>query len=164
MLFVALLVVFTLLAAGTDRLGVPGLPDWRARMRLAMVLALLLIGADHWLTPARYLAMMPGYLPLHRPLVLFTGACEIAGALGLLLPRTRRLAATMLALYFVCVFPANLHNALHGLAVDGLPRAQWYYWLRLPFQPLIIAWALYAGGLLNPRGRCEEPAALRAAG
>ncbi len=118
-------------------------------MRLALVLALLLVGVDHWLTPARYLAMMPAYLPWHLELVLLTGACEIAGAFGLLWTRTRRLAGGLLALYFVCVFPANLHNALNGLQVDGLPNAQWYYWLRLPFQPLIILWTLYAAERLQ---------------
>jgi len=149
MLFVALLLLFSLLAAAASRLGVPGLPDWPARMRLALALALLLIGLDHWLTPQRYLAMMPPYLPWHLELVLLTGVCEIAGAIGLLWPRTRRLAGALLALYFVCVFPANLHNALHGLNVDGLPSAHWYYWLRLPFQPLIILWTLYASGWLR---------------
>ncbi|NQD91658.1 DoxX family membrane protein [Pseudomonas sp. CrR25] len=127
-------------------------------MRLAMVLALMLAGSDHLLNPQRYLPMMPEVLPYHLELVLFTGVCELAGAVGLLLPRWRRYAAMALALYFVCVFPANLKNALDGLNVEGLPAATWYYWLRLPFQPLIICWALYAGGLL---GR-QHPAAATA--
>ena len=151
MFFVALLIVLCIGAWGAHRLGLPGLANWPARMRLALAAALVFAGIDHWLTPERYLPMMPDYLPWHLPLVLFTGTCEIAGALGLLLPRTRRLAAALLALYFVCVFPANLHNALNGLTVDGLPQEQWYYWLRLPFQPLIILWTLYAGGLLPRR-------------
>lgn len=158
MFFVILLMVLCMTAAAASRLGAPGLSDWPARMRMALALALLFAGTDHWLTPERYLPMMPDYLPWHLPLVLFTGACEIAGALGLLLPATRRLAAALLALYFVCVFPANIHNAMHGLAVEGLPQAQWYYWLRLPFQPLIILWTLYAGGLLPRRRSAPAPA------
>jgi uncharacterized membrane protein len=114
-----------------------------------MALALVLVGADHWVSPQRYLAMMPAWIPLHLELVLFTGAAEIAGALGLLVPKLRRLAGFMLALYFVAVFPANVHNALNGLAVEGLPQAGWYYWARLPFQPLAIWWALYASGLIR---------------
>jgi uncharacterized membrane protein len=42
----------------------------------------------------------------------------------------------MLAIYFVCVFPANIKNAIEGLSVQGLPGANWYYWMRLLFQPL----------------------------
>ena len=116
----ALLVLIALLAAA---LRVPG---WPARMRIAMAVALLLVGTDHWINPQRYLPMMPPWVPLHLEMVLFTGTAEIAGALGLLVPRLRRAAGFMLALYFVAVFPANIHNALHGLAVEGLPQAQWY--------------------------------------
>jgi uncharacterized membrane protein len=72
----------------------------------------------------------------------------------LLVPRLRRLAGAMLALYFVAVFPANIHNALNGLSVDGLPQSGWYYWVRLPFQPLAIWWALYSAELIRwPFGR-----------
>ena len=106
--------------------------------------------------PDRYLAMMPDLLPYHLELVLFTGLCELAGAIGLLLPRWRRWAALALALYFVCVFPANIKNALDGLDVEGLPAATWYYWLRLPMQPLIILWALYAGELIGRRHMATE--------
>jgi uncharacterized membrane protein len=100
--------------------------------------------------------MLPDFLPYHRELVLFTGLCELAGAIGLLLPRWRRWAAMALALYFVCVFPANIKNALDGLSVEGLPAATWYYWLRLPFQPPIVLWALYAGGLIGGTRTAQE--------
>ena len=148
MMFFALLVVIALVAAGLHRLRVPGVADWPARMRLAMALALLFAGTDHWVNPQRYLGMLPAWVPLPLETVLFTGAAEIAGAVGLLLPRLRRIAGLTLAAYFVAVFPANLHNALNGLAVDGLPQAAWYYWVRLPFQPLAIWWALYAAQII----------------
>lgn len=143
MLFFALLLALTLGA------WLLPLSDWPARMRLALAFALVLVGSDHWLNPQRYLPMMPDWVPLHREMVLFTGAAEIAGAFGLMVARLRRLAGFMLALYFVAVFPANIHNAVHGLAVEGLPQAQWYYWLRLPFQPLALWWALYSAGLVR---------------
>lgn len=161
MLFITLLITLTLLAALADRLGAPGLAGWPARMRLGMAVALLLVGSDHLLTPQRYLPMLPDFLPYHLELVLFTGLCELAGAIGLLLPRWRRWAAMALALYFVCVFPANIKNALDGLNVEGLPAATWYYWLRLPFQPLIVLWALYAGELLGRKGNVQDAGAGR---
>jgi uncharacterized membrane protein len=137
MLFFALLLVLAVLA-------IPAAKGWPARMRIAMALALFFVGSDHWIHPQRYLAMMPPWIPLHLELVLFTGAAEIAGGIGLLWSRTRRLAGLMLAIYFVAVFPANIHNAVNGLAVEGLPQAAWYYWARLPFQPLAIWWALFS--------------------
>jgi len=154
-------VLFFGLLAFLAVLAIPLVRAWPARMRLAMAVALFLIGSDHWLHPARYLAMMPPWIPLHLELVLFTGAAEIAGGLGLLIPNTRRLAGVMLAIYFVAVFPANIHNALNGLSVEGLPDARWYYWVRLPFQPLAIWWALYAAEVIRwpfvGRRRLEVP-------
>lgn len=141
MLFFALLILLALAARAVSMLT-----DWPARMRLAMAVALVLAGIDHWLTPERYLSMMPPWIPLHLELVLLTGAAEIAGAAGLLLPRFRAAAGLMLAVYFVAVFPANIHNALSGPAVPGLPDDAWYYWVRLAFQPLAIWWALYSSG------------------
>ena len=149
MLFIALLFSLTALASLAHRCGAPGVANWPQRMRLAMAVALLMAGSDHLLTPERYLAMMPDYLPAPLQLVLFTGLCELAGAVGLMLPRCRCYAAIALAIYFVCVFPANIKNAMDGLQVAGLPAATWYYWLRLPFQPLIILWVLYAGELIG---------------
>lgn len=111
--------------------------------------ALLLAGSDHLRNPGRYLPMLPGFVPWPSRTVAFTGLCEIAGAIGLLLPQTRMLAGWALALYFVCVFPANVRNALQGLEAAHLPSAQWYYWFRLPFQPLAIWWALLAGGAIR---------------
>jgi uncharacterized membrane protein len=93
--------------------------------------------------------MMPPWIALHLELVLFTGAAEIAGAIGLLWRRTRGIAGLALALYFIAVFPANIHNALNSVAIDGLPQAAWYYWVRLPFQPLAVWWALFSAGLIE---------------
>ena len=150
MLFFGLLLVLTLLA-------VPVAKTWPARMRLAMALSLFFVGSDHWIHPERYLAMMPPWIPLHLELALFTGAAEIGGGLGLLVPRFRTLAGVLLAVYFVAVFPANLHNALNGLSVEGLPEAGWYYWARLPFQPLAIWWALFSAEVIRWPARPPLP-------
>jgi uncharacterized membrane protein len=159
MIFFAALVVLTLAATLASKAHVPGLDDWPARMRLAMAAALWFFGADHLLNVERYLAMMPGFVPWPVETVLFTGLCEIAGGLGLLIPRMTRLAGIMLAIYFVAVFPANIKNALDGLNVDGLPTASWYYWVRLLFQPVAIWWALYASEVIEwPRHRGSSAA------
>ena len=150
MLFFAVLGLATALAALASRLGAPALATWPARMRAGMALGLLLFGADHLATPARYLAMLPDAVPFPSFVVAFTGLCEIAGAFGLLAPRFRKPAGAMLALYFVCVFPANLRNALTGGAgVEGLSGAPaWYFHLRLLFQPLAVWWALRAAEII----------------
>lgn len=149
MLFVLLLGGVAAIAMALHHLRVPGLADWPSRMRVAMAFALAFAGADHLVTPGRYIPMIEGFIP-HAPfVVLLTGLCELAGAAGLLLRRTRKTAAICLAVYFVCVFPANINNALNGLVVDGLPQAAWYYWARLAFQPAIVWWALVAGEVMR---------------
>lgn len=149
MIFFLALVVLTTAAWLAHLLGVPGLADGPARMRLALAAALVFFGTDHLLTPERYLPMVEGLVPWPAFIVALTGVCEIAGGLGLLVPRLRRLAGIMLAIYFVAVFPANIRNALQGLSVAGLPDAQWYYWLRLAFQPVAIWWALICAGVIR---------------
>ncbi len=147
--FAFLLTVFaaTTLAA---RLGVAAFAGIPTRMRWSLAAALLFFGTDHLVNPGRYLPMMPDFVPFPYEVVLFTGLCEIAGAVGLLVPRLRRLAGILLAVYFVCVFPANIKNAIEGLDVEGLPAAAWYYWVRLLFQPLAIWWALRAAEVIGP--------------
>jgi uncharacterized membrane protein len=158
MLFFALIAIITLLAKLVLSFAAPTAADWRNAMRLGLAAALIFTGIDHLITPQRYLPMMPSFVPWPAEIVAFTGVCEIAGAVGLFIPRLRTLAGIMLAVYFVCVFPANIRNAIEGLSVDGLPGAGWYYWARLAFQPLVIWWTLYASAVIGwPfRGRAHE--------
>ena len=149
MIFFGLIIVVTLATAVLSRLNVSGLSDWRTCMRWGLALALVATGLDHLANPGRYLPMMPDFVPLHSQVIFFTGLCELAGAFGLLVVKLRWWAAVMLSIYFVCVFPANVKNAVEGLAVEGLPSATWYYWIRLLFQPIVIWWSLYVGGVTN---------------
>ena len=54
-------------------------------------------------------------------MVTLTGLAEIAGALGLLVPRLAPWAAGGLALLLLTVFPANVHAARHALSIGGRP-------------------------------------------
>ena len=88
-------------------------------------------------------------LPFPREIVIFTGACEVAGGIGLLVPRTRRLAGVMLALYALAVWPANIYHALWAVHVNGLPDSWWYHGPRLTFQLVFIWWPLWASGVTD---------------
>ena len=108
-------------------------------------------GVLHVLAPAVFLPIMPPKIPYPRQVVVGTGVAEILGGLGLLIPRTRKAAATGLALYAVCVYPANLYHAFARRTVPPLPDIWWYHAPRLAFQPVFVWWALFAGGLLPRR-------------
>jgi uncharacterized membrane protein len=99
-------------------------------------------GALHFLRPGIYEQIVPDYLPAHHELVLASGVAEIAGALAVIAPRTRRVGGLWLAATLVAVFPANVHMALHPDRYSGLSSA--LLWGRLVLQPLAIWWALAA--------------------
>ena len=114
--------------------------------------AYLAAGVLHLLTPETFVQITPAWVPRPHDVILVTGACEIAGAAGLMTRRFRRAAAAALALYAVCVFPANIGHALTN--VPAVPGGWWYHAPRLLAQPLLVWWALYAGGLARgPRVR-----------
>ena len=100
-------------------------------------LAALFTGAGimHFVAPDQYMRVMPPYLPQPRALVLISGAAEIAGGLGLLVPQLRRYAAWGLIALLVAVFPANVY-----MAQEGIMGPPWALWARLPMQAVLIWW------------------------
>jgi len=112
---------------------------WSQRLLVAFFTA---AGALHFLRPAMYEQIVPDYMPAEHELVLASGAAELAGALGVIPQRTRRIAGLWLIATLVAVFPANVHMALHPDRYPGLPPA--LLWGRLPLQALVIWWVLAA--------------------
>ncbi|GLS54690.1 hypothetical protein GCM10007886_28730 [Methylobacterium gregans] len=123
--------------------------DGRAWLRTALAGLYAGIGAVHLARPDLLMPIMPDWVPEPRFVILATGLCEIAGAAALLGRRFRRAAAIGLALYAVCVYPANLKHALDHIAVPGIPDSWWYHGPRLAFQPVLVWAALWAGGLVD---------------
>jgi len=119
------------------------------------VLALLygLAGILHVAAPHPFIGIVPHWVPQPALVVLLTGLAELAGAIGLLQSRSlalRRAAGWGLAAYALCVWPANVQHMLLDLAKpdgEGLPLA--YHIPRLAFQPVLIWWALWAGGAID---------------
>lgn len=118
------------------------------QLALRIVLALVFIGAGitHFLPAVQstMAAMIPPRMrttglasPLN--LVLFTGVCEIAGGIGLLLPPTTLLAGIALIVFLAAVFPANAYAAGHRqrfgrVAIPFFPRLT----AQLVFMALIV--------------------------
>ena len=129
----------------------------RTGLRWLLAAAFAFAGYAHIANPAPFLAITPGWVPFAEDVIFWTGVAEILGALGLLVPRTRRAAGWALTAYTVAVYPANLVHALNDLESGaGLPLA--YHLPRLAFQPVIVWWCLFAGGVIDwPfRGRRTE--------
>jgi uncharacterized membrane protein len=128
----------------------------RVRTGLRWVLAAFyfLAGVAHLRSPAGFLAITPHWVPYPAQIVTFTGLAEIAGAIGLLIPQVRKAAGIGLALYAVCVFPANINHALNNISVGGTEMSWAYHGPRLLFQPVFVWLALWAGTVTEwPFGR-----------
>jgi uncharacterized membrane protein len=121
----------------------------RSLMLVLLAVVYFAFGVFHVVDPAAFLAIMPPLIPFPRDVVIFTGLCEIAGAGGLLFARTRWLAGVMLALYAICVFPANVYHALAHVHVPPLPDSWWYHAPRLAAQPVIVWWSLYCARVID---------------
>ena len=84
-------------------------------MRFLMSAFYCAAGVLHLYSPEPFLLITPGWVPLPRLVIQATGICEIAGAIALLTSRFRMIAGWLLALYAVCVFPANIKHAIEGI-------------------------------------------------
>lgn len=136
---------------------------WPARLLLAA--AFLTAGVAHIVSPGGFLKITPAWVWWPDQVIFATGLCEIAGAAGLLTSRFRRWSGIMLALYTVCVFPANINHALNHIAVGQTTLGWWYHGPRLAFQPVIVWWCLFAGGVTNkPFSPRRAPGSDRARG
>jgi uncharacterized membrane protein len=121
----------------------------RNALRWLLAAIYLAAGMLHIAAPRAFLTIVPGRVPFPHEVVFLTGLCEIAGAAGLMTARWRWIAAVMLALYAACVFPANIKHAIDGLAYGRNTLGWGYHGPRLLFQPVIIWWTLFAGGVID---------------
>ena len=117
-------------------------PARRPWLRYGLALLFVGAGALHFMHPETYLRIMPPALPAPRLLVLLSGAAEVLGGLGLLLPATRRWATWGLLALLVAVFPANVYMVQ---LAEQLHVPAWTLWARLPVQPLLM-WAVWRAG------------------
>ena len=132
----------------------------RTALRWLLALAYLIAGIAHLRSPAGFLQITPGWVPVPALVVAATGLAEIAGAIALAaIPRLRQAAGIGLALYAVCVFPANINHALNHIALGGRALGWWYHGPRFFLQPVLVWLALWTGGVIDwPfRGRTQVP-------
>lgn len=122
--------------------------------RVALGLMMIGAGIGH-LTFARreFRAQVPRWLPTDPAfqdfVVVSSGVMEVAmGLATIVLVRRKREMGLTLAVFYVLVFPGNLSQ--YTYRVDGLGMdTDRKRFTRLWFQPVLIAWALWASGALE---------------
>ena len=112
--------------------------------RILAAVLFTLAGINHFLHPPMYVAIVPPPFPAKAALVAISGVAEIAGGLGLLVPRLRRAAGWGLIALLVAVFPANVYMAGWPERIPQVHIARWLLWARLPMQVGFIAWIWFA--------------------
>jgi uncharacterized membrane protein len=118
-------------------LGVRPLGTWRDAARGALAIMLVFTASAHFTAMKHDLvAMIPPPFTGNLAIITVTGVLEIAGAVGILIPRTRRVAGICLVLLFVALLPANVSAALRGVTLRG--ESVTPLWLRVPLQILFI--------------------------
>lgn len=138
MIVLFVLLISLLLYRAIGALGVAALASWTGATRYALATMLVFTASAHFTKMKSDLVrMMPDWIPRPMALVYFTGVCEIAGAIGLLLPSVRQAAGLALIVFFIVVFPANVKAARSGVGIGG--KRPTPLWLRASMQVLFIA-------------------------
>jgi uncharacterized membrane protein len=110
-------------------------------LRGVLAFAIIIVGITHFIRPEQYARIVPAVLPYPVALVYISGVFEILGGIGLLIPQVSVAAAWGLIALFIAVFPANINQAIYSIPIDGIPHHPLLYWVRLPFQAVLISWA-----------------------
>ncbi len=129
----------------TSPLGGPGL---RTVLRWLLGGALVGAGIGHLTTQrSEFQAQVPGWFPIDEDVVVIaSGIVEIAlGAALIGLPRHRVIVGTVVAAFFVVIFPGNIAQWTEGVDAFGLDTDEQRF-ARLFFQPVLVIWALGATG------------------
>ncbi|WP_456845878.1 DoxX family protein [Cellulomonas sp. P5_C6] len=116
--------------------------------RIALGAGLLFAGTSH-LTWSRteFRAQVPPWIPVSADaVVLGSGVAELAiGGALVALPKQRVTVGAIAAAFFVAIFPGNISQLVTRTDAFHLDsdRARA---IRLLFQPLLVAWALWSTG------------------
>lgn len=125
-----------------------GRARWQILLRWLLGGALIGAGTAHLTTQREeFQAQVPNWFPLDDDLVVVgSGVVELAlGAALIGLPRHRVMVGTIVAAFFVAIFPGNIAQWMEGTDAFGLDSDRRRF-VRLFFQPVLVAWALGSTG------------------
>jgi uncharacterized membrane protein len=124
-------------------------PIARIIMRGLLALFFAGAGAAHLVVPHELLRITPSWVPFPSTVILVSGLVELVCAVALLTQSLRYAAGIALAVYSLCVWPANFKHALEGIQIAQIPSAWWYHGPRLAMQPIIMWWSLFSAGVVD---------------
>ena len=117
--------------------------------RILLALFMVYAGISHLsFNRIDFQAQVPDWVPLSKDLVvILSGIVEIVLGLGLALWKNKRIEfGWALAIFFVLIFPGNISQYVEGRDAFGALDSDRARLIRLFFQPVLIAWALWSSG------------------
>ncbi len=124
-------------------------------LRVLLAVFYAYAGYAHIANPAPFLAITPDWVPAPEAVIYWTGIAEIAGAIALIQPFSkplRKAGGIGLALYAICVWPANINHMMMDMASADGGAGMGYHIPRMIAQPIFIWLALWTGEVIG-KGR-----------
>src|SRR4051812_38787064 len=107
----------------------------RGWMRWVLTAFYSAAGVAHILVPDKLLTITPSWVPFAPQVIVLTGLFEFAASAALLTTPFRKWAGIAMALYALCVWPANFKHAVDGIALPYIGTSWLYHGPRLALQP-----------------------------
>jgi uncharacterized membrane protein len=125
--------------------------DTRARAVMRWVIAAFYVaaGVAHIAVPEKLLSITPSWVPFAPQVIFLTGLFEFAVSVALITTPFRFWAGIAMAIYAICVWPANIKHATSGIDLPYIANSWLYHGPRLALQPVIAWWALYGAGVID---------------
>lgn len=126
----------------------------KAILRIMLSAFYAFAGYMHIARPEPFLSIMPGEVPFPEQVIFWTGIAEVLGAIALVQPlhlRLRQAGGIGLALYALCVWPANINHFILDMAREDGGLGLIYHVPRMIAQPIIIWLAVWVGDVPMPR-------------
>ncbi|MEM7701454.1 MAG: DoxX family protein [Pseudomonadota bacterium] len=133
------------------------------RLTLRWLLAALyaFAGYMHFVKPDPFISITPDWVPFPHAVVFWTGVAEVLGAIALVQPISkplRQAAGIGLALYALCVWPANINQFAMDMAREDGGLGLAYHVPRMVAQPLVIWLSLWVAEVPMPWSRKQNTA------
>jgi len=108
---------------------------------ILLITGYIAAGINHFRIPAFYISIIPNYLPYHQILNTLAGLFEIAFGLMLIFAPTRRIAAWGIVVLLIAFLPVHIAMLPGHTQIGAVHVKPIWAWMRLAFQPVLIAWA-----------------------
>jgi len=122
---------------------------WQKVFRVILAIFMIYAGFSHLsFNRIEFQSQVPDWVPVSKDLVvILSGIIEMILGLSLLFWKKQRAKiGLLLALFFILIFPGNIAQYLDGRDAFGVLDSDRARLIRLFFQPVLIAWALWSSG------------------